>query len=333
MNNHHIIIVLLFLLYICSSCKNNNTQTSTNIYNHFRDSTQIYKPEIEQNFNNTLFYEYNTTGMFDRHLSWDIYAHTLYFASPAPVDFFGNDLKLKRMPNHYAYYMANCIYDYQISQEGTFHDPLYFDVYFAFLYPHNGSELIFVGDHGATPDMGDLLIGGKTYIDTNNIGDFIVEYLAAKDSLFNAALKKAPYPFKIQKPKQRSADKSIEYIELYTYKFKNLKEAFVAPWHFATATENINLTPQRFYDIHKKYISPIKIEDKEDIGVMLDDSIEETESYVYFIIRLIYDDGSSSLRAISDKNRRSLDIISTYILDKPWESPLSIESIWPNQQT
>lgn len=326
-NMKRVIYIIILIVLSCTSCRNTNLQTTYNTTKLHNDYTNVYMPDSDNRWGGEdmlLFYQYQDESDSDMHLTWDIYAHTLYYAHPSPTDFLaGRGIELTGINSHYSYYIAKSIYDYQTSQEGrteTDH-PMYFWVYFVLIYPGDGKQLVFVGDDADTPGFGDLLINGKSYTDNKNLGDFIVEIISNHDNLFKEALSSAPFPFKIQYSKQLSINKTkeIKYIELYTNNSSNIRDRLHMPWSFPVAASSIHLTPERYYDIHREHLNHIVIDSQEDIDTLLNDSVQSVPSYVYFIIRVIYEDGSSSLRAISSKNKQALDVVSSYIQGAPWE--------------
>lgn len=321
-NMKRIIYIIILIVLSCTSCRNTNLQTTYNTTKLHNDYTNVYMPDSDNRWGGEemlLFYQYQDEPGSNIHLTWDIYDHTLFFAHPNPIHFFTHSNNCTLINNHYSYYIAKTIYDYQMTQEGITEDPLYFDVYFALIYPSDGRQTVFVGRCGGR--SGDLLIDGKVYRDDRNLGDFIVEIISNHDNLFKEALSSAPFPFKIQHSKQLSINKSkeIKYIELYTNNSSNIRDRLHMPWSFPVAASSIHLTPERYYDIHREHLNHIVIDSQEDIDTLLNDSVQSVPSYVYFIIRVIYEDGSSSLRAISSKNKQALDVVSSYIQGTPWE--------------
>lgn len=323
MNKLRKILIGALLLFMWSSCQNAMVHNNNHSYNYYRDSTILYNPD-----SNPVFFS-SRQGLLLYEDKDAIKEKSTPYTNPAIIDFFTKkNLKQARITGLYYNYIANTIYGYQRSQIGriAINHPMFFRTDYALLYPQDGSQLIFVGDDIYTPGFSDMLIDGKVYRDDKNIRGFIAEIVNRKDFSSNSSLPTTSHPTKTQHSNQSPANKNkaIEHIELYTYVINYKWDILRAPWIWSTMYNSIKLTPERFYDIYKEYLTPIKIESNEDIEVLFNDSIQDTQSYVYYVIRVIYDDESSSLRAVSYKNTLSLDVISKYIEGRPWEGSLSV---------
>lgn len=81
--------ILIVLAY--TSCKNISPQSSCYKDTSHLDSPSIYKPDSTNNRwggeEVLLFYQYQDEPGSNIHLTWDIYAHTIYFVSPNPIHF------------------------------------------------------------------------------------------------------------------------------------------------------------------------------------------------------------------------------------------------------
>lgn len=171
------IITFIVLGLLLASCKN---------------ESQIITISQQNNSNRMMaFYGYK----LDTYMLWDRDPDVINFVDQdLPPDFFSEMIEHNvEISPIYINHIRNILDNYKRSQEPTayYHG---LDVYFILVYPEDCRELVYIGDRYSTKDVGDILIEGKYYKDTKNIGELVADIIAANDSTFRKRLDKTPYP-------------------------------------------------------------------------------------------------------------------------------------------